>query len=237
MKSQSADALILFGASGDLARKRLFPALFELEAAGELNIPVVGVGRTEGGDSSLRGWVSDALANVSDDIDHELLDRLLGRLSYVSGDYRDGRTFDEIKRRVGDRRCTVGYLAIPPALFDDVVKGLGGVGFNQEGRVVVEKPFGRDLNSAAELNEIIHRHYPEDRVYRIDHFLGKEALQNLMVYRFSNTILEPIWNRHYISGVQITMAESFGVEGRGSFYDSVGALRDVVHARYEPCGR
>jgi len=228
MKSQSADALILFGASGDLARKRLFPALFELEAAGELNIPVVGVGRTEGGDSSLRGWVSDALANVSDDIDHELLDRLLGRLSYVSGDYRDGRTFDEIKRRVGDRRCTVGYLAIPPALFDDVVKGLGGVGFNQEGRVVVEKPFGRDLNSAAELNEIIHRHYPEDRVYRIDHFLGKEALQNLMVYRFSNTILEPIWNRHYISGVQITMAESFGVEGRGSFYDSVGALRDVV---------
>jgi len=228
VRTESADALILFGASGDLARKRLFPALYELEAADELDIPVFGVGRTEGDDSDLRRWAEDALKSAIDELDEQILQRLLGRLSFISGDYRDERTFAEIKRRVGDRVCTVSYLAIPPDLFDDVVEGLAAVGFNENGRVVVEKPFGRDLNSAAELNEIIHRHYAEDRVYRIDHFLGKEALQNLMVYRFANTILEPIWNRHYISGVQITMAESFGVEGRGGFYDSVGALRDVV---------
>ncbi len=228
MRPLQAGVFILFGASGDLARRRLFPALYELEAAGELDIPVLGVGRTEGDDAALRDWATDALAGALEDIDKKILNRLLQRLSYVSGDYRDGSTFDEIKRRVGDRHCAVAYLAIPPDLFDDVIEGLGKIGFNDEGRVVVEKPFGRDLESAEELNEIIHRHYPEDRVYRIDHFLGKEALQNLMVYRFANTILEPIWNRHYISGVQITMAESFGVEDRGNFYDSVGALRDVV---------
>lgn len=228
MKSQQADALILFGVTGDLARRRLFPALYELEAAGELNIAVFGVGRTKGDDSSLRGWATEALTEALDDVDRQILERLLGRLSFISGDYQDEGTFDEIKRRVGDRSCTVAYLAIPPYLFDDVIEGLGRVGFNHEGRVVVEKPFGRDLTSATDLNQIVHRHYPEERVYRIDHFLGKEALQNLMVYRFANTILEPIWNRHYIRGVQITMAESFGVEGRGSFYDSVGALRDVV---------
>lgn len=228
MKSPPADALILFGATGDLARKRLFPALYELEAAGELDIPVFGVGRTEGDDSVFRGWATEALTDALDYVDQDVLGRLLGRLGFISGDYRDESTFDEIKHRVAELPCTVSYLAIPPDLFDDVVEGLGRLGLNNHGRVVVEKPFGRDLKSASELNEIIHRHYPEDRVYRIDHFLGKEALQNLMVYRFANTILEPIWNRHYISGVQITMAESFGVEGRGSFYDSVGALRDVV---------
>ena len=153
---------------------------------------------------------------------------LLERLCYVSGDYRESGTFDEIRRRIGERRCAVAYLAIPPDLFDDVATGLAAAGLNHGGRLVVEKPFGRDLRSATELNEIIHRHYPESGVYRIDHFLGKEALQNLMVYRFSNTILEPIWNRHYIRGIQITLAESFGVEGRGAFYDAVGALRDVV---------
>jgi glucose-6-phosphate 1-dehydrogenase len=157
-----------------------------------------------------------------------VVEHLTSKLFYVSGDYSDPATYGEIRRCVDDRRYTVSYLAIPPFLFDDVVRGLVGSGLHNDGRLVVEKPFGRDLKSAAELNDIIHRHYPESRVYRIDHFLGKEALQNLMVYRFSNSILEPIWNRHYIRGVQITMAEDFGVNGRGSFYDSVGALRDVV---------
>lgn len=228
MKTGKADTLILFGITGDLARRRLFPALYELEAAGELDIPVVGVGRRSGNDDDLRRWAAEALGDGSVDFDPQVFDRLAANLYYVSGDYSDAATYDAIKARVGDRECSVAYLAIPPHLFDDVVKGLAAAGLSDEGRLVVEKPFGRDQASAAELNEIIHRHYPESQVYRIDHFLGKEALQNLMVYRFSNTILEPIWNRHYIRGVQITMAEDFGVEGRGSFYDTVGALRDVV---------
>jgi glucose-6-phosphate 1-dehydrogenase len=228
MTSAKADALILFGITGDLARRRLFPALYALAAAGDLGIPVVGVGRTAGDDADLRRRAADALSEADVDVDQAVFEGLAADLCYVSGDYRDPGTYRDIKARVGDRKCSVAYLAIPPDLFDDVVRGLAGADLHGDGRLVVEKPFGRDSKSAAELNEIIHRHYMESRVYRIDHFLGKEALQNLMVYRFSNTVLEPIWNRHYIRGVQITMAEDFGVEGRGSFYDSVGALRDVV---------
>jgi glucose-6-phosphate 1-dehydrogenase len=223
-----ADALILFGVSGDLARKMLFPALYALSAAGRLDMPVIGVASSEWDDDTLRGRAREALEQSGERIDEEVFARLAGNLSYVAGDYRDQATFDEIAARVRGRHCTVSYLAIPPSLFDDVVEGLASVGLHQRGRVVLEKPFGRDTASAAELNDIVHRHYPEDRVYRIDHFLGKEAVQNLMVFRFANTILEPIWNRHYVRGVQITLAEDFGVEGRGGFYDSVGALRDVV---------
>lgn len=223
-----AEALILFGITGDLARRRLFPALYEMAASDELDIRVIGVARTAGGDDDLRAWARQALEDGSSEFDARVFDRLAERLCYVSGDYVEASTYEEIKRRVGDRQCTVSYLAVPPHLFDDVATGLAGAGLNRNGRVVVEKPFGRDTSTAGELNEIIGRHFPEERVYRIDHFLGKESLQNLMVYRFSNTILEPIWNRHYIRGVQITMAEDFGVEGRGSFYDSVGAMRDVV---------
>ena len=141
---------------------------------------------------------------------------------------RDPATYKEIAKRAHSSTCAVSYLAIPPDLFNDVVEGLGSVGLNHRGRLVLEKPFGRDAQTAAELNDIVHHHFPEGRVYRIDHFLGKEAVQNLMIFRFSNTVLEPIWNRHYVRGVQITMAEDFGVEGRGSFYDKVGTLRDVV---------
>ena len=198
MITNPADGLILFGITGHLARSRLFPALYALAAAGELDMPVVGVGRTEGDDADLRRRAGAALAEAGIDVDPVVLDRLAANLGYVSGDYRDPGTYQTIKKRIGDRECTVSYLAIPPGLFDDVVKGLAGADLHHGGRVVVEKPFGRDLESAAELNEIIHRHYPESGVYRIDHFLGKEAVQNLMVYRFSNTMLEPIWNRHYI---------------------------------------
>ncbi|TDI57059.1 MAG: glucose-6-phosphate dehydrogenase [Acidobacteria bacterium] len=228
MTTGHADALILFGITGNLARTRLFPALYALASSGDLNMPVIGVSKTEGDDAGLRRRAEEALVEVGIEVDPSVFRRFASGLCYVSGDYRDPATYDTIKHRLGDITMTVSYLAIPPDLFDDVVVGLAGAGLASDGRLVVEKPFGRDTASATELNQIIHRHYPEPRVFRIDHFLGKDAVQNLMVYRFSNTILEPVWNRHYIRGVQITMAEDFGVEGRGAFYDSVGALRDVV---------
>jgi len=228
MADKPADALILFGITGDLAKRRLFPALYHMAEDDLLDMPVIGVSRSPEDSDSLRRRARIAVEASGVEVDESAFERLGSRLSHVPGDYQDSSTFEAIKEQVGDRECTVSYLAIPPSLFDDVIKGLAAVGLHHNGRVVVEKPFGRDTASAEELNEIIHRHYPEERVYRIDHFLGKEALQNLMVFRFSNTILEPVWNRHYISGVQITMSESFGVEGRGAFYDSVGALRDVV---------
>jgi glucose-6-phosphate 1-dehydrogenase len=224
----AAEALILFGITGDLARKHLFSALYDLTAAGALDIPIIGVALSEWDDGELRLRARSALEETGEPIDDEIFARLAANLTYVSGDYREAGTFADIAKRVGDNTATVAYLAIPPSLFDDVVEGLASVGLNKRGRVVLEKPFGRDTASAIELNEIVYRHYPEDRVYRIDHFLGKEAVQNLMIFRFSNTMLEPVWNRHYVRGVQITLAEDFGVEGRGSFYDKVGALRDVV---------
>ena len=223
-----ADALILFGITGDLARKKLFSALYELTAAGRLDMPVIGVASRGWDDDTLRFHAREALEAAGAPVDDEVFGRLAANLSYVSGDYRDRATYTEIAKRAAGSACAVSYLAIPPGLFDDVVEGLASVGLNRGGRLVLEKPFGRDTKSAAELNDIVHRHFPERCVYRIDHFLGKEAVQNLMIFRFSNTVLEPIWNRHYVRGVQITMAEDFGVEGRGSFYDKVGTLRDVV---------
>ena len=223
-----ADALILFGISGDLARRKLFSALYDLTAVGALEMPVIGVAASDWDDDELRLNARGALEEAGDPIDDDVFARLASNLSYVAGDYREPGTFADIAKRTAGATCTVSYLAIPPGLFDDVVEGLASVGLNGQGRLVLEKPFGRDTASAAELNEVIHRHFPEEEVYRIDHFLGKEAVQNLMIFRFSNTILEPVWNRHYVRGVQITMAEQFGVEGRGSFYDRVGTLRDVV---------
>ena len=228
MVEHLADGLIMFGITGDLAHKRLFPAIYHLAVDGELVDPVVGVGRTEGDDADLRERAAASLEDAGITIDREVFGRLADALCYVQGDYRDPETYGMIAKRLGERHSTVAYLAVPPGLFEEVVEGMAGAGLHRHGRLVVEKPFGRDFKSARELNGVIHRFYPEERVYRIDHFLGKEALQNLMVYRFSNTVLEPIWNRHYVRGVQVTLAEDFGVEGRGSFYDSVGALRDVV---------
>jgi len=228
MSEMYADALILFGISGDLARKKLFAALYDLTAQGDLNMPVIGVASSDWDDQTLQLRAREALEASGVIIDDEVFARLAANLCYVGGDYRDLATYEGIVKRVDGAECAVSYLAIPPDLFDDVVEGLASVGLNSRGRVVLEKPFGRDAESAAALNEIVHRAFPEERVYRIDHFLGKEAVQNLMIFRFSNTVLEPVWNRHYVRGVQITMAEDFGIEGRGSFYDTVGTLRDVV---------
>lgn len=228
MSPVSSDALILFGISGDLARKMLFEALYDLTTQGELDMPVIGVASSDWDDEALRDRAREALEENGESVDEEVFARLAANLSYVAGDYRDATTYQQIADRVAGAERAVSYLAIPPDLFDDVVQGLASVGLNRGGRVVLEKPFGRDHASAAELNEVVHNAFPEESVYRIDHFLGKEAVQNLMIFRFSNTVLEPVWNRHYVRGVQITLAEEFGVEGRGSFYDEVGALRDVV---------
>ena len=229
MSSNYADALILFGISGDLARRKLFSALYALTAADRLDMPVVGVASRDWDDETLRRRAREALTDAGVSIDEAVLARLSKNLCYVRGDYRDPATFERVVKRLGGAPCcTVSYLAIPPDLFSAVVEGLASVGLHDRGRLVLEKPFGRDTTSAAELNDIVHRHFPEQRVYRIDHFLGKDAVQNLMIFRFANTVLEPIWNRHYVRGVQITMAEEFGVEGRGSFYDKVGTVRDVL---------
>ncbi len=229
MSARTADALILFGITGDLARKKLFSALYDLTAAGTLDVPVIGVASRDWDDERLREEAKRALVGLGKPVDEAVFARLAANLQYVSGDYRARSTYEAIERALGGASlCTVSYLAIPPDLFGPVVEGLAEVGLHARGRLVLEKPFGRDSQSAAALNEIVHRHFPESRIYRIDHFLGKDAVQNLMIFRFANTVLEPIWNRHYVRGVQITMAEDFGIEGRGSFYDPVGAIRDVL---------
>ncbi len=223
-----ADALVLFGITGDLARKKLFSALYQLTEAGALDMPVVGVASRAWDDETLRAHAREAISQHDRTIDEAVFAKLANNLCYVSGDYRKPSTYKDVRAKIYGAKCPVSYLAIPPELFDDVVEGLASAGMHEGGRVVLEKPFGRDTESAKALNETIHRSFPEERVYRIDHFLGKEAVQNLMIFRFANTLLEPVWNRHYVRGVQITMAEDFGVEGRGNFYDRVGTLRDVV---------
>ncbi len=229
MAGGRCDGLVLFGATGDLAAKKLFPALYNIEATGRLG-PVIGVSSSAWSDDDLRRRARDSVAERVDDVDDAVLDRLCERLTYLSGDYREDATFDGLAERVraaGVER-PLFFLAIPPSMFDDVVDGLHRVGLHEDGRVVVEKPFGRDRASAQELNDCLHRAFPEEAVYRIDHFLGKEGVENLLVFRFANSMLEPLWNRSFISSVQITMAEDFGVGSRGKFYESVGALRDVV---------
>jgi len=224
----AADVLVIFGITGDLARRQTFRALYRLERRGELRCPVVGVARDEWPAATLRERARQAIEDSGEKISEHVFQRLAGRLSMVSGDYQDPGTYDRVARAIEGRHTPVFYLEIPPSLFARVVEGLAGAGLTQGARVAVEKPFGHDLASARALNAELHRYLEEGQIYRIDHFLGKEPTMDILFLRFSNVIFEPLWNRDHIQTVQITMAEDFGVYDRGSFYDPVGALRDVV---------
>jgi glucose-6-phosphate 1-dehydrogenase len=225
---KAADVLTIFGISGDLAKKMTFRALYRMQCAGMLKCPVVGVALDDWDDEALRKHAREAVEATVKKFDGQALEAMLARLSYVQGDYSDAATFDRVKEALGDAKQPVFYLEIPPSLFATVVKGLGNAGLVDHAHVVIEKPFGHDLESARALNEELREVLEEDQILRIDHYLGKEPVLDITYLRFANSILEPVWNRNYISHVQMTIAEDFGVDDRGRFYDAVGAMRDVI---------
>ena len=227
MPNEMSDAFVFFGATGDLAYKQVIPSLQKLIKDGGLNLPIIGVAKA--------GWSVDQLkARAKDSLEHHggldqaAFDKMAGLLRYVDGDYANAATFTELRKQLGQAQRPLHYLAVPPSLFGTVAEGLAKSGCATNARVVVEKPFGHNLSTAQQLNRTLHQFFPEENIYRIDHYLGKEPVQNILYTRFANPIFEPIWNRDHIRSIQITMAESFGVQDRGRFYDETGALRDVV---------
>lgn len=223
-----SDAFVFFGATGDLAYKKIFPALQSMIRHGHLDIPIIGVARAGWTIDQFREHARASLKERGGGVDEAAFAKLAKLLRYVDGDYSTAATFEALRRELADAKFPIHYLAIPPSMFGVVVEHLGSSGCAKNARVIVEKPFGRDLASAKALNKTLHSVFGESAVFRIDHYLGKEAVQNLVVLRFANTFLEPIWNRNYVESVQITMAERFGVQGRGKFYEEAGAVRDVV---------
>jgi glucose-6-phosphate 1-dehydrogenase len=225
---KSSDALVLYGVTGDLAHKMIFPALYAMVKRGTLDVPVVGVALSKWTLAQVRQRVKDSLKHAGGIDDKRAFERLLSLLQYVSGDYKDPGTYTAIKEALGKARRPAHYLAIPPAFFEIVIQGLGAANLAENARVIVEKPFGRDLASAKELNGVARKVFPEDNIFRIDHYLGKEAIMNIVYFRFANSFLEPFWNRNYVASVQVTLAEDFGVQDRGAFYETAGCLRDVI---------
>jgi glucose-6-phosphate 1-dehydrogenase len=228
VKRCDSDALVLFGASGDLCYRKIYPALYQLVQRGMLSIPIIGVARAGWNDEQFADKVRKSMTDFVKDADQEAVKRLIGLLKYVDGDYQQRETFDKLRKALGNAKRPLNYLAIPPSVFPVVINHLGDTQEGAEARVVIEKPFGRDLASAESLNQTLLKRFPESNIFRIDHYLGKEAVQGLLYFRFANTFLEPIWNRNYVASVQVTMAEKMGMNGRGKFYEETGAIRDVM---------
>jgi glucose-6-phosphate 1-dehydrogenase len=228
MTNSRSDALVLFGVTGDLAHKMTFPALYAMAKKRALDVPLIGVALPKWSLERLQKRVTDSIERSGGIDNKPALHHLLSLFKYVGGDYEHAETFQALKAALGSARRPAYYLAIPPSLFEMAIEGLGAADLVGHARVIVEKPFGRDLASARELNRVARKVFPEDSIFRIDHFLGKEAIMNLLYFRFANSFLEPIWNRNFVASVQVTMAEDFGVKGRGAFYETAGCLRDVI---------